>query len=184
MSDQVVSEMFLDSARKRFQSLKRIAEGAFKQVTDADFEWAANSECNSLRVQIQHLHGNMLSRWTDPLTTDGEKSDRDRDSEFITRGPVARAELMRMWEEGWKPLLAALDSFTPGDVTKTIYIRGEAHTLVDAINRQLLHVAYHVGQIVHIGKERVGDRWQSLSIPRGKSRDYNASKGVNTWSTR
>ena len=104
--------------------------------------------------------------------------------EFITAGPVARAELLRMWEAGWKVLLAAMDSFTPGDLSKTIQIRGEAHTLVDAINRQLLHVAYHVGQIVQIGKERVGGRWQSLSIPRGKSRDYNAAKGINTWSTR
>jgi hypothetical protein len=184
MTDPIVSELFLDSARERFRTLKRTAEGAFRQVSDADFEWAANAECNSLRVQIQHLHGNMLSRWTDPLTTDGEKDNRDRDSEFITNGPVSRTELMRQWEDGWTALLGALDSFKPGDLSKTIYIRGEAHTLVDAINRQLMHVAYHVGQIVQIGKERVGERWQSLSIPRGKSRDYNASKGVNTWSTR
>ena len=184
MTNLTVSEMFLDSARARFKSLKRMAEGAFKQVRDADFEWAANAECNSLRVQIQHLRGNMISRWTDTLTTDGEKPDRDRDTEFVVDGPASRAKLMEQWEAGWTVLLVAMDSFTPEDLPKTIYIRGEGHTLVDAINRQLLHVSYHVGQIVQIAKERVGDRWQSLSIPRGKSREYNASKGINTWSTR
>ena len=178
-----VSLMFLDSARGRFRSLKRIAEGAFAQVSDSDFEWAANAECNSLRVQIQHLRGNMISRWTDTLTTDGEKPDRHRDTEFIVDGPAAREALMRQWEEGWAPLFSALDAFRSEDLVKTVYIRGEAHTLVDAINRQLLHTAYHVGQIVQIAKERVGERWQSLSIARGQSADYNASKG-NTWSTR
>ncbi len=184
MSDSTVSELFLESARARFRTLKRTADGAFKQVADEDFEWAPNPECNSLRVQIQHLRGNMISRWTDTLTTDGEKPDRHRDTEFVVDGAAGRAKLMLQWEEGWKVLLAAMDSFTPEDLAKTIYIRGEAHTLIDAINRQLMHVAYHVGQIVHIGKERVGERWRTLSIPRGKSADYDAAKGVNTWSTR
>jgi hypothetical protein len=175
MPDATISKLFLDRVRKRFESLKRMCEGAFKQVADEDFEWAANPECNSLRVQIQHLRGNLISRWTDPLTTDGEKPDRHRDTEFIVKDAATRDELMRQWEEGWKPLFQSLDSFKPEDLEKTIYIRGEAYTLVDALNRSLLHAAYHTGQIVQIAKERVGERWQSLSIPRGKSAEFNAS---------
>jgi hypothetical protein len=176
-------DLYLDSARKRFETLKRMSEGAFAQVSDADLEWAFNPECNSLRIQIQHLHGNMLSRWTDPLTTDGEKPNRRRDDEFIAAGPVPRAELMRLWEEGWKALMDSLASFTAADLSRAIYIRGEAHTLVDAINRQLMHTAYHVGQIVHLAKERAGERWRTLSIARGKSNEFRPA-GVNTWSTR
>lgn len=183
MSSSNIATLYLVSARKRFETLKRMSERAFEQVADADLDWAANPECNSLRVQIQHLHGNMISRWTDPLTTDGEKPTRERDSEFIADHPANRAELMRLWEAGWKPLFDSMDSFTAEDLLKTIHIRGEAHTLVDAINRQLMHTAYHVGQIVQIAKERVGDRWQTLSIARGKSREFRP-EGVNTWKTR
>ncbi len=183
MSAPDLAAEYLDSVRKRFDSLKRIAERAFAQVSDADLEWAANSECNSLRIQIQHLHGNMMSRWTDPLTTDGDKPSRDRDAEFVAVGPKSRAELMVLWDQGWAALYGALDSFNGGDLMKTIYIRGEAHSLVDAINRQLLHVSYHVGQIVQIGKERAGERWRNLSIARGKSREFRP-EGVNAWQTR
>lgn len=183
MTPPDIGATYLDSARKRFESLKLLAERALGQVSDADFAWALNPECNSLRIQIQHLHGNMLSRWTDPLTTDGEKPTRQRDAEFIAQGFAGRNELMAKWEEGWAALSAALASFTPADLTRTLYIRGEAHTLLDAINRQLMHTAYHVGQIVHIAKERVGERWQTLSIPRGKSKEF-TPKAVNTWSTR
>jgi hypothetical protein len=173
--------LYLESVCKRFETLKRMSERAFDQVSDADLEWAFNPECNSLRVQIQHLHGNMLSRWTDPLTTDGEKPGRRRDDEFITQGPLIRTDLLKLWEEGWKTLFESLASFTPKDLARTLYIRGEAHTLVDAINRQLMHTAYHVGQIVHIAKERVGERWQTLSIERGKSVEFRP-QGVNAWS--
>jgi hypothetical protein len=182
MSTADLGATYLDSVCRRFESLKRVGEGALAQVADTDLDWAANPECNSLRLQIQHLHGNMLSRWTDPLTTDGEKPTRQRDAEFQASGAKSRDELMAAWEKGWKMLLDALGSFTTDDLTKTIYIRGEAHSLLDAINRQLMHVAYHVGQIVQIGKERVGDQWKSLSIPRGKSKEFNASK-ANAWNT-
>ncbi len=183
MPDSTLAEMFLDSARKRFESLKRVGEGAMEQVNEADFSWAANKECNSLRIQVQHLRGNMVSRWTDALTTDGDKPTRDRDGEFVADGFMGRNEIMALWEQGWGVLLAAMASFKPEDLTRTIYIRGEAHTLVDAINRQLMHVAYHIGQIVQISKERVGDRWRNLSIARGKSNEFRPKEG-NTWSTR
>lgn len=183
MSTPTLAEMFLDSARKRFESLKRVGEGALEQVNEADFAWAPNRETNSVRVQVQHLRGNMLSRWTDPLTTDGDKPTRDRDGEFVAEGFMGRSEVMALWEEGWGVLLSTLSTFKPDDLTRTIYIRGEAHTLVDAINRQLMHTAYHVGQIVQIAKERVGDRWRNLSIARGKSKEFTPQAG-NTWSTR
>jgi len=183
MSSSRIAEIYLDSARKRFETLKRMSEGALKQVSAEDLEWAANAECNSLRIQVQHLHGNMMSRWTDALTTDGEKPTRDRDGEFVSDGPMSRPELIALWEEGWRVLFAALDSFTGDDLTKTIYIRGEAHSLIDAINRQLMHVAYHAGQIVQIAKERVGTNWKTLSIARAKSREFRP-EGVNTWKTR
>jgi len=183
MPNATLAEMFLDSARKRFESLKRVGEGALEQVNEADFGWAPNKETNSIRIQVQHLRGNMISRWTDPLTTDGDKPTRDRDGEFIADGFMGRSEIMALWEEGWGVLLAALSALTGDDLTKTIFIRGEAHTVLDAINRQLMHVAYHVGQIVQISKERVGERWRNLSIPRGKSREYTPKEG-NTWSAR
>lgn len=172
MDAEEFGRIFLESARQRFASLKRIGEGAMEQVGDADFEWAANAECNSLRVQIQHLHGNMVSRWTDPLTTDGEKPWRDRDAEFVVQGSMSRGELMQLWEAGWVVLRKGLDSLTPADLSRTISIRGEAHSLVDAIHLQLVHASYHVGQIVQIGKERVGAGWRTLSIARGKSREF------------
>ncbi len=175
--------LYLDSARKRVETLKRMSECAFEQVSDAHLEWAFNPECNSLRIQIQHLHGNMLSRWTEPLTTDGEKPGRRRDGEFIVSGPLSRADLLGIWEEGWKALFDSIATFTSGDLARTIYIRGEAHTLVDAINRQLMHTAYHLGQIVHIAKERTGERWQTLSIAREKSGEFRP-QGVNAWSPR
>jgi hypothetical protein len=178
-----IGALYLDSARKRFETLKRMAERAMDQVNEADLDWAFNSECNSLQIQVQHLHGNMVSRWTDPLNTDGEKPDRRRDEEFIASGYMGRGELMALWEEGWGTLMSALISFSPEDLARTIHIRGEAHTLIDAINRQLMHTAYHVGQIVHLAKERVGERWQTLSIARGKSSGFRP-EGQNAWKTR
>ncbi len=175
--------LYLQSVHMLFDTLKRMSERAFEQVSDADLEWAFNPECNSLRVQIQHLHGNMLSRWTEPLTTDGEKPGRRRDDEFVASGPLSRADLLSIWEEGWKALFDSIATFTAEDLARTIYIRGEAHTLIDAINRQLMHTAYHVGQIVHIAKERTGERWQTLSITRGKPGEFRP-QGVNAWSLR
>lgn len=180
MSTPELGTLFLQSARARFASLRRVGERAMEQIEDSDLDWQANPEVNSVRIIVQHLRGNMLSRWTDPLTTDGEKADRHRDAEFIADKALDRAALMQAWEEGWACFFGALDSFTPEDLEKTIYIRGEAHSLVDAINRQLMHVAYHVGQIVQIGKERAGERWKSLSIPRGRSEQYRPG-APNVW---
>lgn len=166
-------QLYLESIRARFHAMKRLGQGALDQLNDADLNWQANEECNSIAIIVKHLRGNMLSRWTDALTTDGEKPDRKRDTEFITddRG-VDRETLMGWWEEGWQCLLAAMDSFEPEDLPKTITIRSEPHSLLDAINRQFFHVSYHVGQIVQIAKERKGTDWKTLSLPRGQSEAY------------
>lgn len=176
-----IGTLYLESVRDRFQTMKQVGERAMEQVNDADLDWQANPEANSIRLIVQHLRGNMLSRWTDTLTTDGEKPDRHRDAEFVVDGPADRDALRQTWEEGWDCLLDALVSFNVQDLEKTIYIRGEAHSLLDAINRQLIHCSYHVGQIVQLAKERVGERWQTLSIPRGKSASYRPGD-PNAWS--
>lgn len=172
MSDEKVAELFLNSVRDRFRAMKKYAEGAMIQMSDEDLAWVQNPECNSAILIVQHLRGNMLSRWTDPFTTDGEKPDRGRDAEFLTSGSFDRNALMAKWEEGWGCLLGAMDSFTPDDLTKSVTIRGEGLSLVDGIERQIFHVSFHVGQIVHIAKECLGERWQTLSIPRGQSDSY------------
>lgn len=177
MTDQSIGGIYLESARARFRTMKKLGEHAMKQMSDADLVWTSNPECNSVAMLVQHLHGNMLSRWTDVLTTDGEKPGRNRDGEFIVVEPIDRGILMAKWEEGWTCLLAALDSFTADDLLKPATIRGQKLPVVDAINRQVFHVSYHVGQMLQIAKERLGDRWETASIPRGQSEAYVAGKG-------
>jgi hypothetical protein len=164
---------YLESVSKRFRDARKLAEKTFEQVNDEALYWQYNSESNSIAVIVQHLAGNMISRWTDFFTTDGEKPDRDRDSEFETQA-ITRPELMARWDKGWQCLHDSLQSVTEDDLDKTVYIRGEAHTAIDAINRQLGHIAYHVGQIVYLGKMIAGEQWQSLSVPRGQSAAFNA----------
>ena len=177
MTDQSIGDVYLESVRARFRTMKSVGEHAMNQISDEDFVWTSNSECNSIAILIQHLNGNMLSRWTDVLTTDGEKPGRNRDSEFIVKEPVDRDALIQKWNEGWTCLLAAVDSFAPEDLLKSATIRGQQLAVVDAINRQLFHVSYHVGQMVQIAKERLGERWQTGSIARGQSEAYFARKG-------
>lgn len=172
MSEYAVADLFLESARARFRAMKKAAEGAMAQMSDEDLAWTQNPECNSVILMVQHLRGNMLSRWTDPFTTDGEKPDRGRDGEFVVPAQFEREALMAQWEEGWSRLLGAMDSFGPDDLTRTVTIRGEGMPLLDGINRQVFHVSYHVGQIVQIAKECLGERWQTLTIPRGQSESY------------
>lgn len=160
---------FLDSARFHFRLYKRVGEGALKQLRLEDFYWQPNSETNSAQIIVQHLHGNMLSRWTDFLTTDGEKPSRTRDAEFESSEPLPRERLKALWEEGWTCLLAGVDALTPEDLMREVTIRGQHMSVIEAMNRQLSHVAYHVGQLVQIGKERLGAEWKTLSIPRGES---------------
>jgi hypothetical protein len=168
-------ETYLNNAKKQFQYYKLLAERTFAQLSDEELFWKYNEESNSIAAIINHLAGNMLSRWTDFLTTDGEKPWRNRDKEFEDE-PITRAALLIKWEDGWACLFTALNSIQEGDWDKKIYIRNEPHSIVDAINRQLAHYPYHVGQIVFVGKMLTDSKWNSLSIPKGKSEVFNAEK--------
>jgi len=154
---------------------KQLGEKAMAQLDEQELNWQANEDSNSIATIIKHLWGNMLSRWTDFLTTDGEKPWRQRDAEFENE-VLGRDALMQKWEEGWQCLFNALNSITDNDLEKIIYIRNEGHTILEAVNRQISHYAYHVGQIVYISKLRTKEAWKSLSIPRNKSNEYNAGK--------
>jgi len=166
---------YLDSAKKRFAYYKLLAEQTIDQLNDDDLFWQYNEDSNSIAIIVQHLAGNMLSRWTDFLTSDGEKPGRDRDEEFESH-IKDRQELLTTWNKGWACLFDALDSIKEDDWDKKIYIRNEPHSVVDAINRQLSHYPYHVGQIVFIGKMIAGPKWNSLSIPKGQSGAFNSEK--------
>jgi hypothetical protein len=152
---------------------KLVGERAMEQVPDAVLTASVDSESNSIGLIVKHMAGNMRSRWRDFLTTDGEKPDRNRDSEFETP-PVARAEVLALWEAGWNYVFDALAPLTEADLTRTVTIRNEPHSVMQAINRQVAHYSYHVGQIVFLAKHLAGDRWTSLTIPRRKSADFNA----------
>jgi uncharacterized damage-inducible protein DinB len=150
---------------------KRLAERAIAQVPDEALVAAPDSESNSIAIIVKHLAGNMRSRFTDFLTSDGEKPDRKRDTEFEAP-PKTRAELMAMWEAGWQHVFEALTPLTDADLNRKIYIRSEAHSVTQAINRQMAHYAYHVGQIVYVAKHFAGAKWTALTIPRGKSEEF------------
>jgi hypothetical protein len=169
---------FLQSAIKRVAYYKELGDKTFPQLNEADFHFTPNKDNNSIAVIIQHMAGNMLSRWTDFLTTDGEKEWRNRDTEFEEQ-PLTRQELIDLWEKGWNCFLDALKQLSADDLLKTIHIRQEAILAIDAINRQLAHYPYHVGQIVYIGKIRKDQNWQSLSIPKGNSQQYNQQMSLN-----
>jgi len=168
-------ETYLNSVKKRFEYYKTLGEQTFAQLEDDGLFWQYNEESNSISVIVKHLSGNMLSRWTDFLTSDGEKPGRYRDAEFAN-DIRTRQQLLAIWDQGWDCLFNALNSIKEGDWQKDIYIRGERHSVVDAINRQLAHYPYHIGQIVFIGKMITGSNWRSLSIPRGNSGAFNAEK--------
>ena len=168
---------FLHSAIKRLKYYKELGDKTFEQLTENDFNFKPNEESNSIAIIIQHMAGNMLSRWTDFLTTDGEKEWRNRDIEFEKRD-LSREQLISFWEEGWSCCLHALKGLNEDDLLKTIYIRQEGLIVVDAINRQLAHYPYHVGQIVHLGKLIRGSEWKNLSIAKGASVEFN--KGMQS----
>ncbi|MBB5395174.1 DUF1572 family protein [Mucilaginibacter sp. AK015] len=165
---------YLDSVIKQVEYYKLLGERTFAQVSDEQLCWQYNADSNSIATIVKHLAGNMLSRWTDFLTSDGEKESRDREAEF-DNDMVSREAMLQLWETGWKTLLDTLRSLTEADLGKIIYIRNQGHTVLEAINRQLAHYPYHIGQIVYIGKMVAVD-WRSLSIPRGQSDDYNREK--------
>ena len=166
---------YLESAKKQFKYYKILGEKTFAQLSDEQLLEKLNDESNSISTIVKHLWGNMLSRWTDFLTTDGEKQWRQRDAEF-ENDITDRNELLAKWSEGWTCLFNAIDQLTENDLVKEIFIRNQGHTVVEAINRQLAHYPYHVGQIVFIGKVLCNDKWNSLSIPKGNSKEYNTEK--------
>ena len=166
---------YLENTKKRFAYYRLLGDKTFEQLTDKDLFYKHNNDSNSIAVIIKHLHGNMVSRWTDFLTSDGEKEWRKRDDEF-EESTDTREVLIKLWNQGWDCLFNTLNSLTEEDLSKTIYIRNEGHSVTDAINRQLAHYPYHVGQIVFIGKMLRGEKWNSLSIPKNASKEFNAEK--------
>ncbi|MDX2048898.1 MAG: DUF1572 family protein [Chitinophagaceae bacterium] len=167
-----IGQNFLDTAIKRVSYYKELGNKTFEQLADSDFYWQPNESSNSIAIIIQHMAGNMLSRWTNFLSEDGEKEWRKRDEEFEQRN-LDRKELLALWEKGWACFLDALKQLKEEDLLKKIYIRSEPLTVTDAINRQLAHYPYHVGQIVYIGRMIKDTEWKNLSIPKGQSQQYN-----------
>jgi len=166
---------YLNSVTKQFHYYKMLGEKAMAQIADEALFWQYNKESNSIAVLVKHLVGNMLSRFTDFLTTDGEKPWRNRDAEFESNFSN-REELLAYWDTGWSCLFSALDNLREDQLETIVYIRNDGHTVTEAINRQLAHYPYHIGQIIYIAKMAVNEEWESLSIPRKKSGDYNARK--------
>lgn len=165
---------YLESVTKQFEYYKMLGDKTFEQIEDELLFWNYNEESNSIATIVKHLGGNMLSRWTDFLTSDGEKDWRDRDAEF-ENDITSKSELLKKWDEGWNVLFETLKSLKEDDLAKIIYIRNQGHTVMEAINRQLAHYPYHVGQIVFIGK-MCAKEWHSLSIPKGNSKQFNNAK--------
>lgn len=165
---------YLESVRKQFAYYKMLGEKTLDQLPDAALHWRYNDESNSIATIVKHLSGNMLSRWTDFLTTDGEKDWRNRDAEFEDDA-TDRADILKQWNDGWNVFLNTLDALREDDLDTTIYIRNQGHSVVEAINRQLAHYPYHIGQMVFIGK-MCAEHWNSLSIPKGGSGQFNADK--------
>lgn len=163
---------YLHDSLAVFRQYKTLAERAISQVSDEQLNHSLDAEMNSIAVIVKHMAGNMRSRWTDFLTTDGEKPDRDRDSEFEAP-PETREALLALWEQGWQCLFSALEPLSEEDLARTVTIRGEAHSVMQAINRQVAHYSYHSGQIVLLAKHFRHNEWQSLSVPRGRSSEFN-----------
>ncbi|WP_219928775.1 DUF1572 family protein [Flavobacterium album] len=167
-------EGYLESTIKQFEYYKLLGDKTFAQLPDEKLFWQYNEDSNSIATIVKHLWGNMLSRWTDFLTTDGEKEWRDRDGEF-ENSIATKEEMLQKWDSGWKVFLDTLKSLKDEDLSKIIYIRNQGHTVMEAINRQLAHYPYHIGQIVFIGKMAAG-KWEWLSIPKGNSKEFNSQK--------
>jgi Protein of unknown function (DUF1572) len=176
MAGEPFEATYLDEVRRSYRGYKRMADGALEQLSDQEFFHLPDAESNSAALIVKHVAGNLRSRWTDFLTTDGEKPDRDRDQEFIITPADTRPELMRRWEASFQTVFDNLASLTPADFSRTVTIRREPHTILQAMNRSLMHTAYHIGQILYLGKHLRGAQWKTLSIPRGKSAEYNATR--------
>ncbi len=166
--------LYLDEAFRSLRGHKRLADDAIAQLTDEQFFAAPDPESNSVAVIVKHMAGNMRSRFTDFLTTDGEKPDRSRDREFLVHANAKRDEVLNAWEQNWQLVFDAINSLSADDLGRTVTIRGEPHSVLQAINRQVTHYAYHVGQIVYLAKHWKGADWKTLSVPKGQSEQYNA----------
>lgn len=166
---------YLKSVKKQFEYYKSVGEKTFNQLAESDLFWQYNEESNSIAIMVNHLWGNMKSRWTDFLTTDGEKDWRNRDLEFESV-IKSRDELLVKWNEGWECLFDALSDINEQNFNTKVYIRNQEHSIIEAINRQLAHYAYHIGQIVYLGRMIRGSKWKSLTIPKGKSTEFNQAK--------
>jgi len=172
----MIERQYLEDSVLQLKKLKGLADRAIGQIDAEDIFAVLDPEANSIAIIMKHVSGNMRSRWTDFLTSDGEKPTRDRDREFIVGPDDTLGNILSDWEDGWNRVLRVVESLTPEDLGKTVRIRGEAHSVVEAINRQVAHYAAHVGQIVLLAKHYAGPKWQSLSIPRGKSKEFDVSK--------
>ena len=170
-----IGAVYLRDALDRFRDTKKLGDKAMAQISDDDFSRLLDPEANSIALVVKHMAGNMRSRWTDFLTTDGEKPDRHRDTEFERAEADTREALMRRWEEGWALVFAAVESLGEEDLLRVVTIRAEDHTVLEAINRQLTHYAYHVGQIVFLAKHFTSSEWKTLSVPRGGTAAFNAA---------
>jgi hypothetical protein len=173
MSNESIIQHYLSDVLSSFRAHKKLAEKAIEQLKDEEFFVKIDEEANSVAVIMKHIAGNMLSRWTDFLNSDGEKPDRNRDMEFVIEAQTSKDDLMAYWRRGWTALFAALEPLRPEDFEKKITIRGEEHSIIQAINRQMTHYAGHIGQIVFLAKHFRSTEWKSLSIPRNRSADFN-----------
>lgn len=171
MTDELAKH-YLENSITEFRSMKKLAERALHQLNEKEFFVAIDAESNSIAILIKHLAGNMRSRWVDFLTSDGEKPDRNRDQEFVLDEATTRQQVMEWWEQGWQYVFDALVPLQPEDVMRTVVIRHEPHTVVQAISRQTAHYATHVGQIVFLAKHLKGSDWKTPSVPRGKSEEF------------
>jgi hypothetical protein len=172
MNEQFIENYKTDTL-EAFRNYKKLAERAIEQVSGEEYFKAIDEESNSIATVVKHIGGNLRSRWTDFLTADGEKADRNRDSEFVSDADT-RESLTALWETGWNALFGTLESLTAEDFSKTVKIRGEDYSVVRAMNRSLAHTAYHVGQIAFLAKHFRASNWKTLSVPRGQSGDFNA----------
>ena len=175
MSSETIVQNYFADALSSLRSGKKLADKAIAQLKDEEFFVTLDKESNSIAVIMKHMAGNMFSRWTDFLNSDGEKPNRNRDMEFVIEPETTKDDVIDYWERGWKCVFEALEPLHPEDLEKTVKIRGEEHTIVEAINRQMMHYSYHVGQIVFLAKHFRSTEWTSLSIPRNRSAEFNAS---------
>jgi hypothetical protein len=177
-------ELYLQDVLLQLRKHKAMADKAVAQTSDEHFFATLDDETNSIAVNLKHTAGNMRSRWRNFLTSDGEKPDRHRDSEFGIEEGETRERVTALWEDGWRTTFSAIEPLGADDLLRVVTIRGEPHTVMEAINRQLMHYSYHVGQIVLLAKHYAGDRWQSLSIPRGRSADFDVTKKGGVYRTK